>query len=175
MQNVCGGSCSFVVPWDSNEAGWSACPVRVYPVRGWFMHKSPSNSLGPVHIYLPQGRNFWGRTGENATYAYGQESREWWRLGIVSAQIEIDENLRLPAIQWRMILPLLQWGVFPLGPKILSRELERCRIRRWNTGGWGQKETRKSGQRESSWHVHCVHFGNLAHIEIWKWLQPDYM
>ena len=23
-----------------------------------FMQESPSNSLGPIHIYLPQGRNF---------------------------------------------------------------------------------------------------------------------
>ena len=35
------------------KRGWgSPCPVRVYPVRGWFMQENPSNSLGPLHIYV---------------------------------------------------------------------------------------------------------------------------
>ena len=57
MQNVCGGSYSFIVPWDSNEAGvFALWMFTQYEVD--FMHESPWNIFDLIHIYLPHGRNF---------------------------------------------------------------------------------------------------------------------
>ena len=78
---------------------------------------------------------------------------------VISAQIEIDENLRLPAIQHRTILSLLlQAAVFPLGPKILSWNLNDAE----SEGRFRTRENKEiRSTRKFRACTHYVHFEKL--------------
>ena len=106
IQNVCGGSCSFVI---QTRLGGVLALYMFTQYDADFMQESFSNSFGSIHIHLTQGRSFLKERVKMhicirraiSTFCF-----IFMIIRMMAAYYHIYTSLL--AIQCRMILPLLQ-------------------------------------------------------------------